>query len=92
MNVVNWVSNSSAVEMNSRKGKSVLRVVDTDALEKFGHARLLCSDIQVAFVCPETTFVFAKRVNSPSEPAYFTPRIALSLSNGTWGPKRRSKD
>jgi hypothetical protein len=85
MYVVNWASNCSTVEIYSRNGKSAVRLVDTDALEKSGHVLLFFSDIQVEFVCAETKFGSAKKDvnNNPSEPVYFSRRIALSSSNGS---------
>jgi hypothetical protein len=73
MKVINWVSNSCTVETNCRNGKSEVRLVDTDAVEKLEHVVLPRSGRQVKFDCVETIFASRNNASTPSEPTYFTP-------------------
>jgi hypothetical protein len=90
---MNWVSNSCTVETNCKNGKSSVRLVDTEAAEKFEHVVLPRSGIQVKFDCAKIMFASRNNASIPSEPAYFSPgglRIAQCTSN--WPASKKSKD
>jgi hypothetical protein len=76
MKFVKEESNSSTVETNCRNGKSVVKSVDMEAVEKLGHVLLFVRGMQVAFeLCAETK-ENTLRQRSNNEPV--DPRIALS--------------
>ena len=54
MNDLNWVSNSSRVDTNWRKGKWSIKDVDTDACVKFEHSLLPLRGMQIELFCVDT--------------------------------------
>jgi hypothetical protein len=55
MKVLKRESNSETVETNWRKGKSFVKEVDIEAVEKAGQLLLCVRGMQVVFVCAATT-------------------------------------
>ena len=58
MKVVNWVSKSSTVETNCKIGKSAVKAVDIELVEKFGHVLLFCKERQFELDCAVATFAW----------------------------------